>query len=246
MSAFVDTNILVRHLTGDPPVMGKRATAYLAEADELYLTDLIAAETVYVLGSFYDVARARVAEAMRSLIGFDSMVTVDPALLLRAIEIYRDRPTRLRRGLPRRLRGEHRRREGRVLRPVDRPSRDRRSDRTAGAVEVAGQARGSADSGGLRLLDVDLRMTGEQSPQVAGVGGEDHAGAGLGRVCRDDRVDTARCRAGALASGSEAQVPSTACRSPRWSRRLRLDPRPGCTGASSVAPRWLRQGPRSG
>jgi len=88
VSAFVDTNILVRHLTGDPPSTARQATAYLAEAEELYLTDLIAAETVYVLESFYEVGRPQVAEAIRSLIGFDSIVTIDPALLLRAIEVY--------------------------------------------------------------------------------------------------------------------------------------------------------------
>jgi predicted nucleic-acid-binding protein len=86
--AFVDTNILVRHLTGDPPAMAARATAYLASEDELYLADLIVAETVYVLESYYEVARQQIAQAMRSLIAFDSIVTVDPALLLRAIEVY--------------------------------------------------------------------------------------------------------------------------------------------------------------
>jgi len=88
VSAFVDTNILVRHLTGDPPAMAARATAYLASADELYLPDLIVAETVYVLESYYEVPRPQVAMAMRSLIAFDAIVTVDPALLLRAIEVY--------------------------------------------------------------------------------------------------------------------------------------------------------------
>ncbi len=88
MSAFVDTNILVRHLTGNPPDMAARATAYLASADELYLPDLIVAETTYVLESYYEIARDHIAEAMRSLIAFDAMVTVDPALLLRAIEVY--------------------------------------------------------------------------------------------------------------------------------------------------------------
>ncbi len=48
MSAFVDTNILIRHLTGDPPDMAARATAYLRSENELLLTDLMAAETVYV------------------------------------------------------------------------------------------------------------------------------------------------------------------------------------------------------
>ena len=88
MSAFVDTNILVRHQTGDPPAMAARATAYLASASELYLADLIVAETVYVLESYYEAPRSQVAVAMRSLIAFDSIVTVDPALLLRAIEVY--------------------------------------------------------------------------------------------------------------------------------------------------------------
>lgn len=88
MTAIIDTNVLVRHLTGDPPEMAARATAYLETERELLLTDLIVAETVYVLESFYQAPRSQVAQAMRSLIAFDSMVCVDPALLLRAIEVY--------------------------------------------------------------------------------------------------------------------------------------------------------------
>jgi len=88
LTAFVDTNILVRHLTGDPPEMAARATAYLGTERELLLTDLVVAETVYVLESFYEAPRSQVAEAVRSLVTFDSIVCVDPALLLRAIEIY--------------------------------------------------------------------------------------------------------------------------------------------------------------
>ena len=88
MSAFVDTNILVRHLTGDPPEMAARATAFLADTSELYLADLIVAETIYVLESFYEAPRGQVAAAMRSLLSMRSVVTVDPAMLLRAIEVY--------------------------------------------------------------------------------------------------------------------------------------------------------------
>jgi predicted nucleic-acid-binding protein len=68
--------------------MATRATAFLAAADELLLADLIVAETVYVLESFYKAPRAQVADAMRSLVAMDCVVTVDPALLLRAIEVY--------------------------------------------------------------------------------------------------------------------------------------------------------------
>lgn len=88
MTAFIDTNVLVRHLTGDPPDMAARATAYLASETELLLTDLVLAETVYVLQSFYKAPRGQVADAMRSLVAFPSIVTVDPALLLRTIEVY--------------------------------------------------------------------------------------------------------------------------------------------------------------
>ena len=88
MTAFVDTNVLVRHLTHDHPEMGERATAFLASASRLLLADLIVAETVYVLEKFYEVPRPQVATAMRSLVAMDSVVTVDPALLLRAIEVY--------------------------------------------------------------------------------------------------------------------------------------------------------------
>jgi predicted nucleic-acid-binding protein len=88
VSAFVDTNILVRHLTGDPPETAAQATAYLGSASGLLLTDFVVAETIYVLESFYKTPREQIAEAMRSLIAFGSIITVDPALLLRAIEVY--------------------------------------------------------------------------------------------------------------------------------------------------------------
>ena len=88
MSAFVDTNILVRHLTGDPPAMAARATAYLESAPELLLTDLVVAETVYVLESFYGAPREQIAIAVRALLAFEAIVVVDAALLLRAIEVY--------------------------------------------------------------------------------------------------------------------------------------------------------------
>jgi len=68
--------------------MAARATAFLASERELLLTDLVAAETLYVLESFYKAPRDDIAQALRSLIAFDSIVCVDPALLLRAIEVY--------------------------------------------------------------------------------------------------------------------------------------------------------------
>jgi predicted nucleic-acid-binding protein len=52
------------------------------------LTDVIVAETVYVLESFYEAPRDQVAQALRACIAFPSILTVDPALLLRALQVY--------------------------------------------------------------------------------------------------------------------------------------------------------------
>ncbi len=68
--------------------MAARATRFLANEPDLLLADLVVAETVYVLESFYEAPRTQVAGAVRSMISFDSIVCVDPALLLRAVEVY--------------------------------------------------------------------------------------------------------------------------------------------------------------
>ncbi|MEI7692478.1 MAG: PIN domain-containing protein [Actinomycetes bacterium] len=88
LTAFIDTNVIVRHLTGDPPDQAAKATAALASGEALLLTDLVLAECVYVLESFYEVPPARVAELMRAAIALPNLKTVDEAILIRSVEIY--------------------------------------------------------------------------------------------------------------------------------------------------------------
>ena len=64
MSALLDTNVVVRHLTGDPADIAARSTAFLAAESELLLADLVVAETVHVLESYYQAPRDEVAEAV--------------------------------------------------------------------------------------------------------------------------------------------------------------------------------------
>ena len=80
--------MLVRHLTGDPPGMARRATAKLAADGQLLVADLVLAECVYVLESFNEVGRARVAELMRAAIALPSVAVLDARLLLRSLEVY--------------------------------------------------------------------------------------------------------------------------------------------------------------
>ncbi len=90
MTAFVDTNILIRHIISDPPDLAVRAGAFIDEADELLVPDLIVAETVHVLESVYELSRDEVAAFVRSVISYWSIRTQNPALLAKALDIYQD------------------------------------------------------------------------------------------------------------------------------------------------------------
>jgi predicted nucleic-acid-binding protein len=79
---------VIRHLTGDPPEMAARATAALSGPEPLLLTDLVLAECVYVLESFYEVQRGQVAELLRAAVALPNIETVDADLLVRALAVY--------------------------------------------------------------------------------------------------------------------------------------------------------------
>ena len=88
MTAFIDTKVLIRHLTGDPPELAARATRYLANAEHLLLPDLILAEVAYVLESFYETPRVQVATTLRAVLAFSAIRVLDADLLQRAVEVY--------------------------------------------------------------------------------------------------------------------------------------------------------------
>jgi len=88
VKAVIDTNVLIRHLTADPPEQATHATAFLAGADELILSDIVVAELVYTLETVYRVERERVGELVRAVIAFPAIVVLDEVLLLRALELY--------------------------------------------------------------------------------------------------------------------------------------------------------------
>lgn len=88
MIAFVDTNVLVRHLTDDPPDQARRATHILESAERLILTDVVVAELVYVLESYYEHPRKEIAASLQSLLALPSIAIADHDLILRAVELY--------------------------------------------------------------------------------------------------------------------------------------------------------------
>jgi len=71
--------------------MAKRATKLLATAENLILTDLIVAECVYVLQSFYEVRPEQIAQALRAAFALPSLVVPGLDVLLRALELFESR-----------------------------------------------------------------------------------------------------------------------------------------------------------
>lgn len=57
MSGFLDTSVVVRYLTGDPSELAEQAAKIIDMEDDLQITDVVVAETAYVLTSVYQVSR---------------------------------------------------------------------------------------------------------------------------------------------------------------------------------------------
>lgn len=93
MGEALDANVVVRHVTGQPPAMAARATAALIEAAprSLVLADLTVAEIVYVLQGPYARPRDEVARAVEATLSLVSVAVDNEALLRRALEHYGQR-----------------------------------------------------------------------------------------------------------------------------------------------------------
>lgn len=87
-AAFLDANILIRHLTGNPSDQAARATRFLGEDRTLLLADLILAEVAYVLESVYETPPEHVATSLRAILAFPAIRVTDADLLQRAVEVY--------------------------------------------------------------------------------------------------------------------------------------------------------------
>jgi predicted nucleic acid-binding protein len=68
MSRFLDTSIVVRYLTGDPPELADMAAKVLDGEADLKLTDVAIVETAYVLSTVYKITREAVVDSLIALI----------------------------------------------------------------------------------------------------------------------------------------------------------------------------------
>lgn len=64
MSSFIDTNVVVRYVTGEPAHLAALAAEILEGEGDLYLTEGILAEITYVLRKNYEVPRELAIETL--------------------------------------------------------------------------------------------------------------------------------------------------------------------------------------
>ncbi|MEW5959922.1 MAG: PIN domain-containing protein [Chloroflexota bacterium] len=92
---WVDANVVLRFLTGEPEPMAARAARLMVQAEQgeisLFIAPLVLAEIIWVLKSFYRHPMAAIAEAILALVSADGIEVEDRELTVQAIELARDR-----------------------------------------------------------------------------------------------------------------------------------------------------------
>jgi len=89
---FVDTNLFIRYLTNDEPVLADHVEKLLDEAAagavQLVTTELVIAETVWVLESSYKLANREVAPLIRGILATAGLEVINGDMIGRALILY--------------------------------------------------------------------------------------------------------------------------------------------------------------
>ncbi len=96
-TCLLDTNLLVRFITGEPADMAKRARALIEKNESgalaLRIVPMVVAETVFVLtGKIYGFDRREVASALIQFLESPSIEVEKREALIAALGLFRDHP----------------------------------------------------------------------------------------------------------------------------------------------------------
>lgn len=91
MSGLLDTSMVVRYLTGDPPELAEKAARIIDSEEELLLTGVVIAETAYVLTTVYETPRTETVDALIAFVQKQNIRPweFDKAVVLRALLLCR-------------------------------------------------------------------------------------------------------------------------------------------------------------
>ena len=91
-SYFVDTNIFIRYLTNDDPVKADSVEKLLSEAAagkvRLVTAEMVLAEVVWVLESFYGLKNVEVGSMVKAILATPGLEVLNSVLVEKALEYY--------------------------------------------------------------------------------------------------------------------------------------------------------------
>lgn len=89
---YADTNIIIRYLTNDPLAQAEVVERFLSHLGdgktELFVCDLVAAESVYVLQSFYRRPKAEITDRLKAFFSLPGIVVQHRRIVYRALDLY--------------------------------------------------------------------------------------------------------------------------------------------------------------
>jgi predicted nucleic-acid-binding protein len=89
---FLDTSVVVRYLTDDPPEMAAEAAGVIDGTETVVLSEVVLVESAYVLESVYGVARSDLVDALMSLVQRRNIILLNLSkpIALEALAMCRD------------------------------------------------------------------------------------------------------------------------------------------------------------
>ena len=92
---WVDANVLVRFLTGEPKDMYERSVELMARVErgevKLVISQLVVAEVIWVLKSFYKHSMEEISKVVIGLLSAPGIEAEDRRTMIRAVELAREK-----------------------------------------------------------------------------------------------------------------------------------------------------------
>lgn len=91
-TSFLDANVFIRYLTNDDPAKADRVEKLLDLAatgkERLLTTELVIAEVVWVLESFYKLDNLSIGPMIKAILATQGLEVINGALIEKAVDLY--------------------------------------------------------------------------------------------------------------------------------------------------------------
>lgn len=87
----VDTNVLVRALTGDDPAQSPAARVFIRDYGPVWISHVVLVETIWVLDSVYGCGKPQLVEALIRISDNKDLALEEPLVVRAALALYRSK-----------------------------------------------------------------------------------------------------------------------------------------------------------